>query len=169
MLQIFLFVPEEDCCWANLCANLPLFFICGTLPQHGLISSVEVHAWDLNRQTPGHWRGTHELNSYTTRPAPRQDFFWYKNLCSCLLNYFWNSLRKKKSVGSIIEGRYQKCGVASCFSTLQHSSAAWHYLHFNVLPFSILLKIKKNDLKWYCLWGFYFSNLIYLQLNRSLK
>ena len=53
-------------------ANLPLFFclrkivteltpvpiflfsLCGTLPQHGLMSGVQFCAWDLNQQTPGH-------------------------------------------------------------------------------------------------------------------
>ena len=32
---------EEDWPWANICASLPLFFVCGMPPpQHGLMSSV---------------------------------------------------------------------------------------------------------------------------------
>ena len=43
-----------------------LYFVCGTLPQHGLMSSMWVCTWDLNLPTPGHRSGACELNHYTT-------------------------------------------------------------------------------------------------------
>ena len=39
-----------------------LYFVYGTLPQHGLMSGVWGHAWDPNPQTLGHWSGARELN-----------------------------------------------------------------------------------------------------------
>ena len=54
------------------------FLYVGCLPQHDLMSSVEVRAWDLNLRTPGYWSEEHKLNQYATRPAPGFAFFWYK-------------------------------------------------------------------------------------------
>ena len=68
---IFFFSCGEDWPWVNLCANPPPFFVCGTPPQHGLISSAQVHAWDLNSRARGLWNGVQELNHYTTQLAPK--------------------------------------------------------------------------------------------------
>ena len=43
-----------------------LYFICGMLPQHGLMSGVLVCAQDLNLWTPGCQSGARELNHYAT-------------------------------------------------------------------------------------------------------
>ena len=40
-----------------------LYFLCGTLPQHGLMSDVWVCAQDLNPRTPGHRSRMRELNT----------------------------------------------------------------------------------------------------------
>ena len=67
---LFLCVCEEDWSWANICCqsssfclrkmvpeltSLPIFFnfVCGTLPQHGLMSWVQVCTWNLDLWTPG--------------------------------------------------------------------------------------------------------------------
>ena len=47
-----------------------LYFVCGTPPQHGLMSNVWVHTWDLNPQTPGSWSRACELNHFATSLAP---------------------------------------------------------------------------------------------------
>ena len=47
-----------------------LYFVCGTLPQHGLTSNVWVRAWDPNPWTLGCWSGVRKLNHYAPRPAP---------------------------------------------------------------------------------------------------
>ena len=47
-----------------------LYFVCGMPPQHGLMSSVYVHAWDPNLWIPGHWSRVYELNHYATGLAP---------------------------------------------------------------------------------------------------
>ena len=87
----FLFVvvilgSEEDWPWANICCqsssfclrkifleltSVPIFlyFVYGTLPQHGLMSSVSVHAKEPNLWTPGYQSRAHELNHYATMPA----------------------------------------------------------------------------------------------------
>ena len=62
-----------------------LCFVCGMLPQHGLMSGVQVCTWDPNPQTLGCHSGTHELNRYTTRPAPNMDFLYL--CCSCVICY----------------------------------------------------------------------------------
>ena len=46
-----------------------LYFVCGTLPQHGSMISVQVRAWELNPRTPGYRTGAGELNHYATEPA----------------------------------------------------------------------------------------------------
>ena len=51
-----------------------LYFACGRLPQHGLMSSVYVRSWDLNPWTLGRWSRVHEPNHYTTRLAPEEQF-----------------------------------------------------------------------------------------------
>ena len=65
----FRLFSEEDCRLANICAPVLLHFVCGMPPQHGLVSGVQVHTWDLNPQTRGHQSGMHKLNHYTTGPA----------------------------------------------------------------------------------------------------
>ena len=49
-----------------------LYFICGTLPQHGLMSGVQVHAQGQNQQTLSHQSRAHKLNHYATGPAPKK-------------------------------------------------------------------------------------------------
>ena len=53
-----------------------LYFVCGT-PATAWLEGCEGHTWDLNQWTLGCQSGVHELNHYTTRPAP-------KNASSCL-------------------------------------------------------------------------------------
>ena len=67
---------EEDCPWANICANIPLFCMWAW--------------WVMCRSVPRIWTyepwcqsGARELNYYTTRPAPRpynilELLFWLK-------------------------------------------------------------------------------------------
>uniref|UniRef100_A0A9L0SWW8 Uncharacterized protein n=1 Tax=Equus caballus TaxID=9796 RepID=A0A9L0SWW8_HORSE len=52
-----------------------LYFICGTLPQHGLTSGVYVYTRDLNQGTPGRQSSACELNHCTTGLALLVDFF----------------------------------------------------------------------------------------------
>ena len=47
-----------------------LYFVCGTPPQHGLMSGVQVHAWDPNPQTLDPQSRAHELNHHATWPVP---------------------------------------------------------------------------------------------------
>ena len=71
-----------------------LYFVCGILPQHGLISSVQVHAWDQKLRIPGRWSGAHELNHCANRPAPTMGFFirsLYKKLYTTRLYYSYIS------------------------------------------------------------------------------
>ena len=51
-----------------------LYFVCGTLPQHGLMNSVYIPAEDPNWQTLGHRSVVHKLNHYVTGPAPQTSF-----------------------------------------------------------------------------------------------
>ena len=76
LLPIFLFLLEEDCCWANICANLPLFCVgC----QHSLtwwvVLSPRTGSELVN---PGLPSGLHELNHYATRPALLDFFFRWR-------------------------------------------------------------------------------------------
>ena len=84
----FLCVCEEDCSWANICANLPLFSVgC----RHCMAW------WTVCRSLPGirtHelWvsqNGAHELNHYASRVAPSCFTF------NCNF-YFENSKRHSK-------------------------------------------------------------------------
>ena len=71
-IEVFVFgvfFGEEDCPGAHICANLPLFFLCGMPPQHGLMSSVQICAQDLNPRALDHRRGVHALNPYATGRA----------------------------------------------------------------------------------------------------
>ena len=61
---------KEDWPWVkNLCPSSSILYV-GRLPLHSLISSVQVHAWDLNQRTLGQWSGVHKLNLHATRRAP---------------------------------------------------------------------------------------------------
>ena len=77
---------EEDWPWANIYSQSSFFclrkvvaeltsvavllhFVCGTLPQHDSMTSVEVLALDLNPRTPGQQSRVHKLNHYATRTA----------------------------------------------------------------------------------------------------
>ena len=80
LLSIFLFSLEEGCCWANICASLPLFCMWDAAT-----------AWldEVCRSTPGIWTcecGAIEaecVNLTTTPPAgPR--FFFYVHLSPTL-------------------------------------------------------------------------------------
>ena len=69
-LSLSFFFGEEDWPWANICCqsssfclrkivaeltSVPIFcFVCGMLPQPGLMNGVWVHAWDSNHWTAGH-------------------------------------------------------------------------------------------------------------------
>ena len=76
-------VCEEDCHWANMCANLPLFYV-------GCHHSV---AWwtvlglcpgsELTLNLTGHWSGAQELNYYTTGLAPSLLFSIRQKFSSC--------------------------------------------------------------------------------------
>ena len=52
-----------------------LHSVCETPPQHGLMSSVQVCAWDLNPRTPGSWSGVQNPNHYATGLAPHLGFY----------------------------------------------------------------------------------------------
>ena len=74
-----------------------LCFVCGTLPQHGLMSAVYVHTPDLNLWTLGHWSRMCKLNHYATRLTPFCVFFGvlfaeedspWANICASLPLFF---------------------------------------------------------------------------------
>ena len=68
--SFFLFIfGEEDCPWANISANLPLFCMWDAATAW-LDEWCVGPCWDPNPQTLGHQSGAHELNHYTTGPAP---------------------------------------------------------------------------------------------------
>ena len=51
MLWKYLFIYfEEDWPWANICAHLSLLFVCGMLPQHGLMSGYRSAPGILTRE-----------------------------------------------------------------------------------------------------------------------
>ena len=83
--------------------SVPIFhyFISGTLPQHGLMSSMWVHARDPKPQTPGHWMEC--MNLTTTSPGwlliNRFFVFWLFSL------FFCKFLQPKDFINSII-GRF---------------------------------------------------------------
>ena len=52
-----------------------LYFVCGSWPQHGLMSSACVHTQDLNLRTPGCQSGAHQLNHHATGWPPFLKFF----------------------------------------------------------------------------------------------
>ena len=69
---------EEDWSWANQSVLFFLYFVCGMLPQHGLISSAEVRTGDPGLPTPSRQSGAHELNHFAIRlPHP---YFWNGNM-----------------------------------------------------------------------------------------
>ena len=47
-----------------------LYVVCGTLPQHGLMSGVQVQTWDPNPRTLGCQSRAQELNHRATGLAP---------------------------------------------------------------------------------------------------
>ena len=59
--------------------SVPIFlhFVCGTLPQHGLMSGVQVPAQDLDLWTSGHGSRAQELNYHATGLAPNYTFFFF--------------------------------------------------------------------------------------------
>ena len=57
-----------------------LYYVCGILPQYGLVSSVYVRTRDPNPQTPGHQSGASELNRYITQLAPLAGIFKQQKL-----------------------------------------------------------------------------------------
>ena len=90
---IFFFFCEEDCPWANVSyqsfsfclrkivpelTSVPVFlyFVYGTPPQHGLMSSVSVCAQDPGLRTLGHRRRARELNHYH-QAIPWNFIFWF--------------------------------------------------------------------------------------------
>src|SRR3712207_6340465 len=52
-----------------------LYFVCGTLPQHGLMSGAMSVPRIQTSETLGHRSGAHELNHPATGPAPVVYFF----------------------------------------------------------------------------------------------
>ena len=67
----------EDCRWASIGANLPLFYV--DTATAWLDKWCEVHGWDPNQQTPGCQSRAHKLNHYTTGPAPLMSSFQLTN------------------------------------------------------------------------------------------
>ena len=53
-----------------------LYFVCGMPAQCDLTSSVWVHAWDLNLQSPDLWSRVCEPNHYATGPARLMIYFY---------------------------------------------------------------------------------------------
>ena len=68
MYYFFLF-GEEEWIWTNICAHLPVSFICGSPPQHGLMSGVGPCPGS-EPTILGHQSRAHELNHYATELAP---------------------------------------------------------------------------------------------------
>ena len=69
-----------------------VYFLCGMLPQRGLISGAYVCAWDPNLQTLDRWSRACDLNHYTTGPAPyihtyilKLDLYWISQRTNDLL------------------------------------------------------------------------------------
>ena len=50
------------------------FLVCGTLPQHDLMSAAQVCSQDPNPWTPGQWSRARELNHYATGLA---HYIWF--------------------------------------------------------------------------------------------
>ena len=46
-----------------------LYFVCGAPPQHSMMSSVQIRAWDPNPRTPGHQRTKGKLHHQATKPV----------------------------------------------------------------------------------------------------
>ena len=53
-----------------------LYFVCGSLPQHGLMSVVGSHPGS-EPMNPGHRSGPQELYHYRTGPAPTDKNYFY--------------------------------------------------------------------------------------------
>ena len=90
-LASFFSFGEDGCPWANICCqsssfcsrkivaeltSVPIFlyFVCGTPPQCGSMSGVQVCTRDLNSWTLGHRSGAYKLNHYVTGLALRLRF-----------------------------------------------------------------------------------------------
>ena len=69
----FSFFGEEDCPWANICANLPLLYMWDTATAW-FDEQCMGPCQDLNPRTSGIWSGAWELNHYNTGLALM--FFW---------------------------------------------------------------------------------------------
>ena len=68
IFSCFVLFGEEDWPWANICANLPLFYTWDPATVW-LDEYVGLHP-NLNLQTPGCQCGANELNHYATGPVP---------------------------------------------------------------------------------------------------
>ena len=71
----FFFFGVEDCRWANICANLPLFY----MGCHHSVAWLAVLGPRPRSEpaNPGRWSGVHKLNHYaTSQPLP--SLFWKK-------------------------------------------------------------------------------------------
>ena len=76
--RVFLFLLGEDCPWADICVNLPLFCVWECVGCCHSMAWQAVCAPDPNVQTPGCWSGAWELNHYATGLAP---------MCNIIFNY----------------------------------------------------------------------------------
>ena len=97
----FLCVCEEDWPWANIhcqsssfclrkivaeLTSVPIFlYFMWHAATAWLDERCEVPARDPNPWAPGHWSGTHKLNHYATRPAPRKQCLTSTYKCTCYL------------------------------------------------------------------------------------
>ena len=88
------------------------------LPQHGLMSDVQVCTWDPNPLTLGHWSGVRELNHYALGPAPQPQRFQFKN----------------SKVGPDICSR-RKCPMRFWCTPLVKSQICFNTLSTNILRF----------------------------------
>ena len=81
--------------------SVPVFFyfVCGTPPQHGLMSGVYVCAWDPNLWFLGCESGARELNHYATGLAQKWDNF--NNTQKCVFHYWLVQQSTNLSEGQI--------------------------------------------------------------------
>ena len=121
----------EDYPWANIRANLPLFYMWDAATAW-LERQCWAHAWDPNTWTPGcpgRWSGAHELNHDTTGPAPEIPFYRWESQ---------HSRRLSKAPKLVIGGLRLVPGLSLMFLYAKHRS--WSN--------GSLLEVGLEELRW---------------------
>ena len=77
--NLLLYLLEDDCHWANICAHFHLFCMWDAATAWLDEQYVGLHPGS-KPANPNVWSRAHKLNRYATKPAPKFSFLWKKGI-----------------------------------------------------------------------------------------